>query len=84
MRIFGSVVPQSESTFPFFYIIIWVSFEAPSCTLEGDRHMRSRPFRTKFNSEQHLFEPFFDAMRIFGSIEPQNESTFPFFLHYNI
>ncbi len=28
-------------------------------------------FRTKFNSEQLLFEAFFDVMRIFGSVEPE-------------
>ncbi len=35
MRIFGSVEPQTESTFPFLYIIIfqkWESFEYPSST----------------------------------------------------
>ncbi len=47
MRIFGHVQPQSESTFPFLYIIIfqrWESFEPPSSTLWGDRHMRSWTF----------------------------------------
>ncbi len=27
-------------------------------------------FWTKFNSEQLLFEAFFDAMHVFGSVEP--------------
>ncbi len=35
-------------------------------------------FCTKFNSKQHLYESFFDAMCIFGSVEPQSEFTFPF------
>ncbi len=35
-------------------------------------------FCTKFNSEQLLFEAFFDVMRIFGSFEPQSESNFLF------
>ncbi len=35
-------------------------------------------FLMKFNAEQLLFQPFFDAIRIFGSVEPQTESTFPF------
>ncbi len=37
-----------------------------------------RLFCTKFNSEQLLFKPFFDVMRIFGSIEPQSEFNLPF------
>ncbi len=37
---------------------------------------------TEFNAEQLLFEAFSHIMRIFGSVEPQTESTFPF--HYNI
>ncbi len=38
IRIFGSVKPQTESTFPFLYIIIflrWESFEPPSSTPGG-------------------------------------------------
>ncbi len=37
-------------------------------------------FCTKLNFEQLLFKAFFDAIRIFGSVErePQTESTFPF------
>ncbi len=35
-------------------------------------------FCTKFNFEQLIFKVFFDPMRIFGSVEPQTESTFPF------
>ncbi len=35
-------------------------------------------FCTKFDSKQLLFEAFFHKMRIFGSIEPQSESNFPF------
>ncbi len=35
-------------------------------------------FCTKFNSEQLLFEAFFDVMCIFGSVAPQGESNFPF------
>ncbi len=35
-------------------------------------------FRTKFKFEQLLFKAFFDAMRIFGCVELQTESTFPF------
>ncbi len=34
-------------------------------------------FCVKFNSEQHLFEAFFDVMCIFGSVEPHCEFNFP-------
>ncbi len=43
MGIFGSVVPQSESTFLFLYIIIfqkWQSLQSPSSTFVGGRRMR--------------------------------------------
>ncbi len=32
----------------------------------------------KFNSEQFLFQSFFDVMRIFDSVEPLSEFTIPF------
>ncbi len=35
-------------------------------------------FCTKFNSKQLLFEQFFDIISNFASIQPENESTFPF------
>ncbi len=47
MRIFGCAESQTESTFPFFYLIIiqrWESFEPPSSTLGGDRRMPLRTF----------------------------------------
>ncbi len=44
-RIFGSVQPKSECNFPFLYNLI--SFEAPSSTLAGDRHIPSRTFLSK-------------------------------------
>ncbi len=37
---------------------------------KANRYMRSRTFCMKFNSEQLLFELFFDVMHIFGSVEP--------------
>ncbi len=40
MRIFGGVEPQTESTSPFLYIIIfqkWESFKSPSSPMEGDK-----------------------------------------------
>ncbi len=81
MCMVGRVEPWTEFTFPFLYIIIFQRlefFEPPSSTPTRDRHMSSETFCTKFNFKQLLFKAFFDANRIFGSIEPQNESTFPF------
>ncbi len=40
--------------------------------------MHLRIFRTKFDSEQLLLEPFFDLMCIFGSDESLSESSFLF------
>ncbi len=66
------------------YIIIfqrWESFTPTSSTMGGwgeiDTCARGL-FCTKFNFEQLLFKALFDAMRIFGSIEAQTESTSPF------
>ncbi len=47
MRIFGSIKPQTVSTFPFLYIIIFQrgkSFDPPSSTPGRDRRMRSGSF----------------------------------------
>ncbi len=83
MRIFGSVEPQTESIYPFLYIIIfqrWVSLEPPSFTL-GEINICARGlFCMKLNFEQLLFEAFFDALHIFGGVEPQTEFTFPFWI----
>ncbi len=53
MRISGSVQPQSESTFPFFYIIIfqrWEFFKTPSSTPGGEIDTCVRElFRRIFN-----------------------------------
>ncbi len=80
MHIFGSVQPQTESTFPFLYIIIfqrYESFEPPSSTLGGHRPICSQT-SLKFNAAQLLFQTVFNAMRIFGSVELQTEFTFLF------
>ncbi len=68
MRIFGRVEPNSNLPI----------FQDPSSTLE-EIEMRTRGlFWTKFNSKKLLFEAFFNAMRIFGSVEPQIEYNLPF------
>ncbi len=49
------------------------SFEPPS-SMQGGIYIWARGlFCTKFNSEELLFEPFFDVMRIFGNVEPYIE-----------
>ncbi len=53
---------------------------SPLAPLRGQIDICDRgPFCSNFNSKQHLFELFFDAMCIFGNVEPQSESNFPFF-----
>ncbi len=44
--------------------------------------MRPMTFCTKFNFAQFFFEQFFDIIDNFGSLQPKNESTYPF--QYNI
>ncbi len=72
MRIFGSVESQTESTFPFLYIIIyqrWEPFEPPS-PIPGEIDIWSHwLFCTQFNAQQVLLEAFLDVMRIFASVE---------------
>ncbi len=58
------------SIFVHYKISNVLIFGVPNSTRGGGRHMCSRTFCTKFNSEQLLFEPFFDVMHIFGSAEP--------------
>ncbi len=54
-------------------------WKSPLASLLGKTDMCAHwLFCTKFNSEQLLFEPFFDVMHIFGSVESQSESNFPF------
>ncbi len=74
MCIFGSIQPLSECIFPFQTNIIFQPyqyFKPPSSTLGGaEIHKCARElFCTKFNFEQLLFEPFFDVLCIFGSVE---------------
>ncbi len=77
---FDSVEPPSESTFPVQYIITfqrWQSFEVPSSTLGEIEVCDHWLFCTKFNSQQLLFEQFFDIIGNFCSFQPESESTFP-------
>ncbi len=56
-----------------------VFFEPPSTTLVGDIHMRSQSFLFEIQFGTTFIWTFFDAMHIFGSVDHQSESTFPFF-----
>ncbi len=70
--IFSSTDSLSESTFPFQYIVIfetWQSLEPDSSIPRGDKRVRRLSFCRKFNSQQLLFDAFFDIIRIFGSIQ---------------
>ncbi len=80
MRIFGGVDPQTESTSPFLYLIIfqrWESFEPSNFTLGEDRHKRSRTFLYEIQFQTTFIQTFFDGIRIFGIVEPQIECILP-------
>ncbi len=83
MHIFGSVKPESESTFHFSTIgIIFDTYqflEFHSFTTRGgagvvvvvaDRHARPLNFYRQFSAQQFLFKEFFYVMHIFSIIEP--------------
>ncbi len=85
MRIFGIVKPKIECIFPFLKNIIFQtrqSFESFSSTMGEIDKSAHGLFNTKFNSEQLLFEPFSDRIRIFGIVEHQTE--FKLLFHSNI
>ncbi len=63
-----------------FYLDMNSSSLAPLCR-EIDICARGL-FSMKFNFEQVLFEPFFDVMRIFGSVQPKGECNLLF--QYNV
>ncbi len=67
---------QQLLVFVHYYISKVGIFRAPSSTLRGIDGCPRRLFCTKFDSEQLLFQSFFDVMRIFGSVEPETKSTF--------
>ncbi len=71
MSIFGSNELKNESTFPFQYNIIFETYLSnPLAPLLGEIVTCTHSlFCTKFNSKQFLFQPFFDKMYIFGSVE---------------
>ncbi len=60
------VLNRIYSAFSVHYISTISIFRAPWLRLEGDRHMCSQIFYTKFNSQQLLSEVFFHGICIFG------------------
>ncbi len=78
---FGSLQPKNESTFPFqCYIIFetYPSFESLVPLLGEIEMCVYLLFYMKFNSQQLLFEQFFDIIVNFCSIQPWSEPTFLF------
>ncbi len=85
MRIFGSIKPQSESNFPFLYIIrlqIYWSLETPSSTRVGDWHMCLGTFLCEIRFRTNFIWSFFWCTAYFWLTEPQ--SGFPISVHYKI
>ncbi len=79
--VFLAVSSPKLNPLPHFckhYNFLWESFTSLSST-PGEIDICTRKlFCTKFNFEQ--LKAFFDAMRIFGCVKPQTESTFPFWI----
>ncbi len=78
MCIFVSIDPQSESNFPFLYIIrfqTYLIFGAPSFIHGGDRHIRLQTFLYEIQFRTTFILSFLDLIRIFGSVEPYIECT---------
>ncbi len=62
MRIFCTVESQTVSTFPFLHFIIFQrgeSFEPPSSTLKGDRHIHSQTFLYEIQFRTTFISTFF-------------------------
>ncbi len=79
--IFCSIWSQSEPTFPFQYIIIFIIkitnvCSLPSSTCVGMKTCAQWAFCRKLNFMQLLFGVFFNIIGIFGSIHSKNEPTF--------
>ncbi len=74
----------SQGAFPFLCIIrsqMYLSLEPPPCSTRcGDRHMYVLEDFFIRNSIPNNFylNIFFNVMCMFGTIEPQSESNFPF------
>ncbi len=85
--IFGNIKPQTESTFPFQYDILFEthqSLEPPGSTPEGDRHVHPLTFlcgihfSTTFPWSIFGYNAYFWQGRILKWV------YFPIFVHYNI
>ncbi len=72
---FDSVEPKIESTFLFQYNIIFlkhINFSSPLAPLSREIDMCAHwLFYTKFNSQELLFEQFFDIIFNFGVFSPK-------------
>ncbi len=53
---------------------------SPLAPLQGGRHMRSQTFLHEIQFQKLLFKAFFDVMCVFGDVEPQIGSIFPFWI----
>ncbi len=78
---FGSVEHELNllSHFSAIEYLKHINFWSPLAPLLGTIDMCAQGlYCTKFNSQQLLFEAFFNIIGSFGSVEPWTESTFPF------
>ncbi len=76
--------PKLNQFFCFFYIIIfqrWESFEPPSSTLEGDKHMRSQTFSYEIQCRTIFILNFFWCDGYSWQCQAPNGIYLPIFVH---
>ncbi len=83
MGIFGSVEPLIESTFPFFYIIIWYLSSPLTPLWVGDRHIHSRTFLYEIQFQTTFIWTFFWCDAYLWQRRATNWIYFSISLHYN-
>ncbi len=87
MHIFSNIEPSSESTFPFFYIIIFQtcqSLEGPRCNLKESRHMHPLTFLYGIQCSTTFIWSIFGYKAHFWQRRALKWIYFPIFQHYNI
>ncbi len=86
LRIFDSIKPQIESTFPFLYIILKMAIfgALPNSTPEGDRHVHPLTFLCRIQCWTVSIWSVFSYNAYFWQRQAPKWIYFPVFVNYNI